>query len=262
MKILKLGSTDEQVKELCQLLGVSPRSKFDETVHDTVVAFQEQLGLTPDGIVGFNTWKELYLSSVPTAPSIGLTPDDYKFAAKLLACETAALRAVMQVETGGRSGMTAGHPTVLFEGHVFWRELKARGINPVAKVKGYEDVLYPKWDKSKYKGGAAEWIRLEKARRINQDAANASASWGILQIMGNNYKACGCKSVGQFVKEMCYGPLHQLMLGVSFIKSNPTLVKALQNKDWVTFAKTYNGAGYAQNKYDVKLKKAYDSLKK
>lgn len=36
---------------------------------------------------------------------------------------------------------------------------------------------------------------------------------------------------------------------------------ALRNKDWATFARCYNGSGYAVNKYDEKLKAAYEKFK-
>jgi len=42
-----------------------------------------------------------------------------------------------------------------------------------------------------YKEGEAEYERLLRARRINEDAANASTSWGLFQIMGFNHAAWG-----------------------------------------------------------------------
>lgn len=36
-----------------------------------------------------------------------------------------------------------------------------------------------------------------------------------------------------------------------------SIVNALKNKDWKTFAKGYNGIKYAINNYDVKLANAY-----
>jgi hypothetical protein len=46
-----------------------------------------------------------------------------------------------------------------------------------------------------------------------------------------------------------------------FIKSNK-LEKYLQKKDWAGFAKRYNGPAYAQNKYDIKMKEAYEKYAK
>lgn len=266
MKTIKQGSTGQEVKELCTYLGVPSRTVFDESLKEAVITFQKREGLDPDGIVGFNTWRKLYITfsmANEILPVSGLTTPDYVFAASLLNCEVAALRAVIQVETGGRAGiMTNGLPPILFEGHVFWRELRARGINPALYRKGNESILYQNWTKAYYKGGTAEWNRLLQARKINTDAANASASWGILQIMGNNYKACGCKSVSEFVEEMCAGDPFQLMLGATFIKNNPKILSALRAKDWATFARYYNGPSYSQNKYDQKLKIAYERFRK
>lgn len=59
--------------------------------------------------------------------------------------------------------------------------------------------LYPKWEKGHYKGGMGEYDRLEQARKIHPEAADSSASWGMFQIMGFNYAACGKKSVESFV---------------------------------------------------------------
>lgn len=255
MKTLKLGSKDAQVKDLCSYLGLASRETFDEEVKKAVITFQAGQGLTQDGIVGFNTWKALHLTKAEK-----ISAEDYKFAAFLLDCEVKALKAVVQVETGGLGGfLSNGLPPILFEGHVFWKELQARGINPESVKKGNEDILYKTWTKSHYKGGVAEWPRLEKARKIDLDAANASASWGIFQIMGNNYKAAGCVSVSDFVKQNMKGEVHQMFLGVTFIKNNANILKALQKKDWTNFAKYYNGSGQVST-YSTRLKQAYNKL--
>ncbi|WP_044265810.1 N-acetylmuramidase domain-containing protein [Bacteroides timonensis] len=57
---------------------------------------------------------------------------------------------------------------------------------------------------------------------------------------------------------MCESEYKQLLLlFANFIKNNPPMLRALQSKDWVTFAKCYNGLGYVQNRYNVKLEVAY-----
>ena len=105
-------------------------------------------------------------------------------------------------------------------------------------------------------GGLREYDRLEQARKINREAADASASWGMFQIMGFNYAACGESSVESFVNAMCESELKQLVLSARFIKQ-AGMLPALQNKDWAEFAKRYNGPAYAQDDYDKKLVKAY-----
>lgn len=190
-----------------------------------------------------------------------LTEVDYKKVAELLDVEEAAIKAVLEVETGSRGGFLAiGKPMILFEGHIFWRQLKNRGINPARYQKGNEDILYSKWTRAYYKGGVRAYERLERARAIHREAADSSASWGLAQIMGFNYKVCGCKSVSEFVDKMSESEGRQLELFARFIKNNKWDVY-LRNLDWKGFARHYNGAGYAQNQYDKRLEKAYRKYK-
>lgn len=190
-----------------------------------------------------------------------LTDRDFAAAAADLGVEEARIRAVSAVESAGNGFLPDGRPKILFEGHIFWRELKNAGLDPGALVDtdpGLKDILYPKWDKSHYKGGAAEYGRLERAEKIHRRAALRSASWGMFQIMGNNCKACACADVETFVATMRTAG-GQLRAFCGFIRSNPALLKALRASppDWTGFAKGYNGSGYAQNKYDTRLAEAY-----
>ena len=198
------------------------------------------------------------MSIIEKSNSGRLTDENFTQIAELLGCEPAVLKAVQQVETGGRGGFfSPGKPAILFEGHIFWTQLKKRGSNPEDYVKGNENILYPKWEKGHYKGGIGEYDRLEQARKINREAADASASWGMFQIMGFNYAACGEESIESFVRSMCESEFKQLLLTANFIKKNSQMLQALQAKDWAVFAKCYNGPAYAQNSYDVKLEAAY-----
>ena len=198
------------------------------------------------------------MSIIEKSNSGRLIDEDFTQVAELLGCEPAALKAVQQVETGGRGGFfSPGRPAILFEGHIFWTQLKKRGSNPEDYVKGNENILYPKWEKGHYKGGIGEYERLEQARKINREAADASASWGMFQIMGFNYAACGEESIESFVRSMCESEFKQLLLTANFIKKNSQMLQALQARDWAVFAKCYNGPAYAQNRYDVKLEAAY-----
>lgn len=198
------------------------------------------------------------MSIIEKSNSGRLIDEDFTQVAELLSCEPAALKAVQQVETGGRGGFfSPGRPAILFEGHIFWTQLKKRGSNPEDYVKGNENILYPKWEKGHYKGGIGEYDRLEQARKINREAADASASWGMFQIMGFNYAACGEESIESFVRSMCESEFKQLLLTANFIKKNSQMLQALQARDWAVFAKCYNGPAYAQNRYDVKLEAAY-----
>ncbi|WP_300702141.1 N-acetylmuramidase family protein [Bacteroides sp.] len=229
---------------------------YDKRTREAIIDFQRKHHLEADGIMGYKSWEALLLSTHETGKK--LSENDFILAAQLLDVETAALKAIQKVETGGRGGFFApGKPAILFEGHVFWAQLKEKGLNPENHVVGNENILYRHWDRTKYYGGIREYERLEQARKINLEAANSSASWGMFQVMGFNYAACGEKSVESFVNAMCESEFKQLMLSVRFIKEGGML-PALQAKKWDVFAKLYNGAGYKANNYDTKLSDAYN----
>jgi len=192
-----------------------------------------------------------------TVPGIALTTTEIILISKTINIEPATLKAVQTVETGGRGGFVAPQkPTILFEGHIFWKMLVQQGINPHTHIKGNENILYPKWDHTKYIGGIREYERLQQACRIHKEAAYNSASWGMFQIMGFNHLKCGIAGIQEFVTLMSESEYSQLKLTASYLK-NSHLLPHLRNHDWDRFALAYNGAGYAQNHYAEKLKEAY-----
>lgn len=190
-----------------------------------------------------------------------LNSEDYKRAAELLNLDPAMVKAVVEVETGDRGGfVTKGKPLILFEGHVFWRRLKLYGVNPVDFMRGNEDIMYVEWTRRHYKGGLKEYDRLDRAMKIHREAALESASWGVFQIMGFNYKLCGCETVDEFVTKMKESPVAQLLLWCEYLRLTG-MAKCLQFKKWGLFALRYNGSAYRENRYDEKLKRAYLKFK-
>lgn len=190
-----------------------------------------------------------------------LTNQNWIDSARLIGCDVAAIKAVAEVEGGGAGFCSINgnsQPIILFEPHIFWRQLKANGINPEKHVLGNGDILYEKWGMRPYPSGQiAKWAMLDKAAMIHREAALCSASWGKFQIMGFNHETCGCETIQEFVNLMYAGEAEQLMLFVHFIRKMG-LADELKNKRWAAFARGYNGAGYAKNKYDVKLEAAYN----
>ncbi len=177
--------------------------------------------------------------------------------------EPAVILAIQSVESGNNGYLPDGRPKILFEGHVFWRQLKNAGMNPADHVAGNEDILFEKSDRSKYIGGKAEYDRLEKAVKIDRLAALKSASWGEFQIMGFNHKTVGYPDVESFVKAMKEPGAGQIRAVLAFMENNKLLPLVRgPNKQWARFARAYNGAGYAKNQYDVKLEKAYHRFSK
>lgn len=51
--------------------------------------------------------------------------------------ELAVVKAVNEVESLGKGFLISGKPKILFEGHVFWKQLKKRDINPRELERAY-----------------------------------------------------------------------------------------------------------------------------
>ncbi len=179
-----------------------------------------------------------------------LTDIDLPDIAAIIGVGDAELRAVIEVETSGGGFDAQGRPRMLFEPHVFWREL------PASKRKGAEraGLAYQKWGTRPYPKDS--YPRLTLAMLLDPVAAMRSASWGIGQVMGFNHKAAGYDSVQAMVADFVDTEAAQLEGMVRFILSEG-LDDELRRHDWSAFARGYNGAGYAQHGYHLKLAAAY-----
>ena len=185
-----------------------------------------------------------------------LTDADFARAAKELGVEVAAIRAVAEVEAAGHGFLPDGRPAILYEAHVFHRLTK--GAHTAAKDSKGVLLSTGRWDRSLYGAtGGAQHDRLQDAAKLDATAAHKACSWGTFQIMGENYEAAGCPTIDAFVDRMNSGADAHLDAFVAFIKADPKLHSALLNKNWVAFARAYNGPSYARNKYDMKMAAAY-----
>jgi hypothetical protein len=189
--------------------------------------------------------------------SATLTDADFARAAKELGVEAAAIRAVAEVEAAGAGFLPDGRPAVLYETHIFHKHTK--GAHAHAKDRRGVALSSPNWNKALYGAtGAAQHARYEDARRLDPDAANKACSWGAFQILGENHQACGFDTSQAFVDAMWTGgAAAHLDAFVAFIKADPKLHNALRARQWATFARIYNGPGYAANAYDQKMANAY-----
>lgn len=188
-----------------------------------------------------------------------LTHQDYRDVAEANDLEVAHLKAVMEVESLGDGFNKLGKPVILFEGHKFHQFTDGEYSNDPAN----KDISYPKWTKKWYTGTQeGEYARLQRAVILDIEAALKSTSWGLFQIMGFNHKKVGYDKVAEFVAAMGSDEREQLEAFIMFIKNTKrkgkTLLQHLREKNWEDFAYGYNGAGYKSNKYDEKLKKAYE----
>lgn len=186
-------------------------------------------------------------------PKKGLTDDDYHNAAEQLGCEVAAIQAVSDVESAGSGFFDNGAPCLLFEAHQFSKHTDHRFDD------SDPDISSPTWNRALYAGGVKEYPRLQKAMSLDRNAALKSASYGRYQIMGFNHKSAGYDDVESFVTDMFLAESNHLGAFVNFIRADSRLHEAIVQQDWTSFARYYNGPGYAENHYDERLKEAYES---
>lgn len=198
-----------------------------------------------------------------------ITTLQWQQAANKLNCDVAALQTVYQIETAGHGYLPDGRVKILFEGHRFWKQVVKAGKDPMAFLQhnsAYNTVLYSKWDRNKYIGGVAEWWRMSKAIEVctaldvAPEAALDSASYGAFQIMGENAELCGYGSAHEMIAAFNNGgEAEQLNAFVNFVIAKK-LDAFLRTHNWTGFAEGYNGTGYRENQYDIKLATLYKIL--
>lgn len=202
--------------------------------------------------------------------------------AKSLGVEIAALRAVHEIEAKGAGFLASGEPVILFERHIFYRKLREMKYPNLAKLffARRPDLCNPSG--GGYGKTTEQHSRLKQAQALLtqvlplldpskscdkkiieqvRECALMACSWGIGQVMGMNWESLGYPSLQDFINDMYESEGKQLEAMCRFIKVNG-LVDEMQRKDWVTFARVYNGADYRKNQYDIKLAKAYAKFAK
>lgn len=269
MKTIKYYMQAPEVYTLCEILyklgyKVPISNSFNLEVDRVVRQFQLNNNLVVDGIVGMKTWQVLFEknSKIVKHNNLFLCEQDLIDFAEEFDLEIAVVKAVNEVESSGKGFLINGKPKILFEGHIFWRELVKRGFKPeLFSNSSNANVLYQKWTRSFYQGGEKEYDRLNKAIAINPDpkikeAALSSASWGSFQIMGFHAKSLGYASVLDFVEKMGINEREHIRAFGKFLQAN-NILQHLKSRNWAKFAERYNGSGYKVNRYDEKLAKAY-----
>ncbi|RWF69587.1 MAG: N-acetylmuramidase family protein [Mesorhizobium sp.] len=165
------------------------------------------------------------------------------------------IHAFMDVEAAGSGFDRAGRPKLLFEPHVFYRNLT--GAKRSAAVKA--GLAYAKWGAKPYPRDS--YPRLVAAIAIDETAALKSASWGLTQILGENHKAAGFQTVQAMVQAFMANEAAHLEATVRLLVAWK-VDDDLRAHRWAVVAETWNGPGYKKNRYDSKLAAAFAKWKK
>lgn len=182
-----------------------------------------------------------------------LAADDFARAAKAVGCQEAAIRAVVAVEARGTGWDARNRPVILFEPHVFYRNLVGAERDEAVR----QGLAYKSWRSGNYPNTSdARYAQLDRAMKINAEAGLKACSWGIGQVLGENHRSLGFSTARAMVERCLESEGGQLDVMVAFVVAN-RLDDDLRRLDWAGFARGYNGPAYAKNAYDVKLASAY-----
>lgn len=191
------------------------------------------------------------MSNIYIDLGVKLTEQQIKNVAAEYDVPYASLKAVIMTEAKS-SGFYDNTliPVVRFENHIFHKKTNGQYTqsHPHLSSKSFTN----KYNKTGY----AEYLRFLQAYALSADSAVWSTSWGLGQVMGFNFPLTGASSLKQFMVNMFESENMQLEAMMGFIKGNG-LTESMKSRDWVTFARRYNGEDFAQNRYHIKLADYY-----
>jgi hypothetical protein len=161
--------------------------------------------------------------------------------------------AVIAVESGGSGMGPDGRMIIRFENHLFWTFWGK--ANAAAYNQYFVFDQNTSWQGHKYRTQSngpwlevhqnqnSEWAAFNLASTIDATAAKKSISMGLTQIMGFNNRTIGYASPDAMFAAFASNEKFQLLGFFNFVKSDQRQIDALRNRDFVGFARIYNGPG-------------------
>mgnify|MGYP005844567485 CR=1 FL=1 len=160
------------------------------------------------------------------------------------------IRAFIEVEAAGSGFDSQGRPKMLFEPHVFYRNLSGEQREEAIR----RNLAYRKWGEQPYPRDS--YPRLIEAMTINETAALKSASWGLGQILGENHSIVGYDTPQEMVVAFMDDEENHLEAMIRFVIA-AGIDDDIRAHRWATVARVYNGPGYKKHNYDGRLAAAY-----
>ena len=158
-----------------------------------------------------------------------------------------AMRALVKVESSGNPFDSQGRPTMLFEPHVFYRNLTDASKRAAAQSTG---LAYPKWVPGKYPKDS--YPRLIAAMRIDPRAALKACSIGASQVLVENHLQLGFPTPEAMWEAWMDDAEEHVEGMLKFVLANG-IDDDMRAGRWEVVARVYNGPKYAVHGYHTKL---------
>lgn len=222
----------------------------------TVAGLQTILGVTADGKFGPASVAALMARFTNTAAP-ALTDADYASLAARWHAPMGHIKGVRKVEAPRGAYDDQGRPSILYERHVFHRN-----CDPPGKY----DNAAPLISGGPYGAGgygpfSVQYQRLAMACALDPEAAFRACSWGAFQVLGENAVEIGYPSAFDMALKMVESEAQQLECFAHFVehKDAVSLFRNCQPHNPAScepFVALYNGKGYREFNYHVKLAEA------
>lgn len=159
-------------------------------------------------------------------------------------------RAFFEVEAAGRAFDRQGRPVMLFEPHVFYRNLSGTKREQAVAA----GLAYAKWKPGAYPKDS--YPRLQEAMKIDTVAALKACSIGLSQVLVENHSSVGYETPWLMWQAFMDDEEEHVEAMLRFIVVNG-IDDDLRAERWETVARIYNGPRYAENGYHIKMARAF-----
>jgi hypothetical protein len=221
-----------------------------------VPTLQLRLGVEPDGAFGPASRAALFARlSNRSAPAI--TEEEFAAVAAEFGVPVKLIKAFRKVEAPRGPYDDQGRPSILYERHV-----ANRNTDPPGRYASRFPALFgPPFGRGGYGSFGVQYERLAEACAIDPEAAFRACSWGAFQVLGENAVALGYASAFDMALALTVSEAAHLDSFARFVKANGLVdelraCRAGDPESCIPFVQRYNGPGFRQFSYHVKLAEA------
>jgi len=227
----------------------------------TIRGLHDRIGITPDTpgygeAFGVRSKAALFATLSNPAPA-PLLPADIDRVAADLGVSPAIIRAVRKVEAPRGAFDSMGRPSILFERHKF-----RSNCEPIGRFdKAAPDLSGKPYGAGGYGTYEGQYEKLAAACKLDPHAAFAACSWGAFQVLGEHYESLGYSSPWMMALALREGEAAHLDSFVRFVRGEGLVDELRACKpgnahSCIPFVSRYNGSGFRQFNYHIKLAQA------